>query len=191
MLGFVDSAIGQVRVISAAQTQFAKAHPELGYTCTLSHLPRSEEVTRLLARDRVDNGYAFEIIGCDFITRADVAYMDGSPRTYDVAIPLMFSGPAVRTGTYSTPAVQQDVYYRAYRFDGRRERRPARARPQDHRTNPVENEFQSDSASGETDCTYQGSLAFVVLTMVAFSSFPVALLTYITLPLTLTCPSFP
>jgi len=47
----------------------------------------------------------------DFITRADpnVAYMHGSPWTYDVAIPLMFVGPAVRTGTYSTPAVQQDV----------------------------------------------------------------------------------
>src|SRR5437868_11805997 len=45
----------------------------------------------------------------DFITRADVAYMHGSPWTYDVAIPLMFVGPGVRTGTYSTPAVQQDV----------------------------------------------------------------------------------
>src|SRR5438045_5094122 len=45
----------------------------------------------------------------DFITRADVAYMHGSPWPYDVAIPLMFAGPSVRTGTYSTPAVQQDV----------------------------------------------------------------------------------
>src|SRR5512141_1351037 len=45
----------------------------------------------------------------DFITRPDVAYMHGSPWTYDVAIPLMFVGPAVRAGTYSTPAVQQDV----------------------------------------------------------------------------------
>src|SRR6266550_2891347 len=47
----------------------------------------------------------------DFITRADpnVSYMHGSPWTYDVAIPLMFVGPAVKTGRYSTPAVQQDV----------------------------------------------------------------------------------
>src|SRR5581483_860750 len=45
----------------------------------------------------------------DFITRADVAYMHGSPWTYDVAIPLMFAGPMVITGTYSTPATQQDV----------------------------------------------------------------------------------
>ena len=47
----------------------------------------------------------------DFITRPDpdVAYMHGSPWAYDISIPLMFAGPAVRTGTYSMPAVQQDV----------------------------------------------------------------------------------
>ncbi len=47
----------------------------------------------------------------DFITRSDpdVAYMHGSPWEYDVSIPLMFAGPAVRTGLYSMPAVQQDV----------------------------------------------------------------------------------
>jgi hypothetical protein len=64
MLGYVDSAIGRVHVISAAETQFAKEHPELGYTCMLSQLPRTEEITRLLVKDRIDNGYAFEIIGC-------------------------------------------------------------------------------------------------------------------------------
>jgi len=47
----------------------------------------------------------------DFITRPDqdVPYMHGSPWPYDVAIPLMFVGPAVRAGTYSMPAAQQDV----------------------------------------------------------------------------------
>src|SRR5205085_8468953 len=47
----------------------------------------------------------------DFITRPDpdVAYMHGSPWEYDVSIPLMFAGPAVKTGVYSMPAVQQDV----------------------------------------------------------------------------------
>ena len=47
----------------------------------------------------------------DVITRPDpdVAYMHGSPWAYDVAIPLMFVGPAVKTGVYSMPAVQQDV----------------------------------------------------------------------------------
>ena len=47
----------------------------------------------------------------DFITRPDqdVPYMHGSPWVYDVAIPLMFVGPAIRAGTYSMPAAQQDV----------------------------------------------------------------------------------
>jgi Type I phosphodiesterase / nucleotide pyrophosphatase len=47
----------------------------------------------------------------DFITRPDpdVAFMHGSPWPYDVSIPLMFVGPAVKTGRYSMPAVQQDV----------------------------------------------------------------------------------
>jgi hypothetical protein len=47
----------------------------------------------------------------DFITRADpnVAYMHGSPWPYDVSIPLMFVGPAVKTGLLSVPAAQQDV----------------------------------------------------------------------------------
>jgi type I phosphodiesterase/nucleotide pyrophosphatase len=47
----------------------------------------------------------------DFITRpdADVAYMHGSPWGYDVSIPLMFVGPAVRTAVQAMPAVQQDV----------------------------------------------------------------------------------
>ena len=47
----------------------------------------------------------------DFMTRPDptAAYMHGSPWPYDIAIPLLFAGPAVRPGVYSIPAVQQDV----------------------------------------------------------------------------------
>jgi type I phosphodiesterase/nucleotide pyrophosphatase len=47
----------------------------------------------------------------DFITRPDTdyAYMHGSPWRYDVAIPLMFAGPAVRSGVYPGTAAQQDV----------------------------------------------------------------------------------
>lgn len=67
MLGYVDSAIGRVRVISEAETEFAKAHPEVGYTCTLSRLPHKEEIMRLLTNGRIDNGYAFEIVGCQAI----------------------------------------------------------------------------------------------------------------------------
>ena len=47
----------------------------------------------------------------DFITRPDteVTYMHGSPWPYDVSIPMMFAGPAVKPGVYSMPCVQQDV----------------------------------------------------------------------------------
>jgi hypothetical protein len=64
MLGYVDSAIGRVRVISAAEAEFARVHPELGYTCAVSQLPHTEEITRLLRQDQIDNGYAFKITGC-------------------------------------------------------------------------------------------------------------------------------
>src|SRR5262249_14528956 len=47
----------------------------------------------------------------DLITRPDpdAAYMHGSPWPYDVSIPLMFVGPAVKAGVYSMRAAQQDV----------------------------------------------------------------------------------
>jgi hypothetical protein len=47
----------------------------------------------------------------DFITRSDpnYAYMHGSPWLYDVAIPLMFAGPPVKSGVYPGVATQQDV----------------------------------------------------------------------------------
>jgi len=47
----------------------------------------------------------------DVITRNDpnVPFMHGTPWPYDIAIPLMFVGPAVKPGAYSTTAVQQDV----------------------------------------------------------------------------------
>jgi hypothetical protein len=47
----------------------------------------------------------------DFITRPDTnyTYMHGSPWPYDVAIPLMFAGPAVQSGVYPGAAAQQDV----------------------------------------------------------------------------------
>jgi hypothetical protein len=47
----------------------------------------------------------------DFITRPDpyVIQMHGSPWPYDVDIPLVFTGPAVKAGRYSMAAVQQDI----------------------------------------------------------------------------------
>lgn len=63
MLGYVDSAIGRVRAVTTAETQFTKTHPEVGYTCTLSQLPHDEQIARLV-KDGKDNGYVFGIIGC-------------------------------------------------------------------------------------------------------------------------------
>jgi hypothetical protein len=47
----------------------------------------------------------------DIITRKDpeLAYMHGSPWGYDVEIPMLFAGGAIRPGTYTMPAGQQDV----------------------------------------------------------------------------------
>lgn len=65
MLGYVDSAIGRMRALNDAEAKFAQAHPRVGFTCLLSQLPRSGEVQRLLTRNGSDNGYAFEIAGCE------------------------------------------------------------------------------------------------------------------------------
>jgi hypothetical protein len=47
----------------------------------------------------------------DFITRPDPYYvqMHGTPWPYDVDIPLMFAGPAVKAGSYPMAAAQQDI----------------------------------------------------------------------------------
>jgi hypothetical protein len=63
MLGYIDSAIGSLRAIVAAEDQFARTHPEVGYTCVLSQLPREDQIARL-AKDGTDNGYAFNLVGC-------------------------------------------------------------------------------------------------------------------------------
>ena len=64
MLGYADSAIVRMRGLHAAEVQFAQAHPTVGYTCALSQLPPNGEVQRLLTGNGIDNGYAFEIAGC-------------------------------------------------------------------------------------------------------------------------------
>jgi hypothetical protein len=64
MLGYMDSAIGRLRVISSAEAQFAEEHPDLGFTCELSQLPKNSEIQRLVSKNRIDNGYALEISAC-------------------------------------------------------------------------------------------------------------------------------
>ena len=51
----------------------------------------------------------------DFITRPDPYYiqMHGSPWPYDVDIPLMFTGPAVKAGRYSMAAAQKTSHQRS------------------------------------------------------------------------------
>src|SRR5215469_14626960 len=60
MLGYVDSAIGRVRTVVAAEAEFAKANPTIGYACMLSQLSDDDEVLKRL-KSGEDNGYAFEI----------------------------------------------------------------------------------------------------------------------------------
>jgi hypothetical protein len=64
LLGFVDSAIGRMRAIGAAEDQFARSHPEIGFTCTLAQLPRDDQVARLV-KNGMDNGYVFNLTGCE------------------------------------------------------------------------------------------------------------------------------
>jgi hypothetical protein len=63
-LGYIDSAIGSVRTLVVAETKYAEAHPEVGYTCSMSALPSDEFKTVEQLRNGTRNGYAFEIIGC-------------------------------------------------------------------------------------------------------------------------------
>lgn len=62
-LGYVDSAIGSMRTLVDAESRFAKAHPSLGYTCTLSELP-PDPLIASPAKNGQRNGYSFEITGC-------------------------------------------------------------------------------------------------------------------------------
>ena len=63
-LGYVDSAIGSMRTLVAAETKYAQAHPGVGYTCSMSALP-SDGLTAGLVRNGTRNEYAFEIAGCE------------------------------------------------------------------------------------------------------------------------------
>lgn len=65
MLGYVDSAIVRMRALNEAEAKFAQANPRVGYTCLFSQLSRSGETQRLLSKNGSNNGYAFEIAGCE------------------------------------------------------------------------------------------------------------------------------
>ncbi len=64
LLGDVDSAIGTIGSIGAAETEFARTHPNSGYTCDISKLGANQVISGLIKHQNTRNGYEFEVIGC-------------------------------------------------------------------------------------------------------------------------------
>jgi hypothetical protein len=98
MLGYVDSAILRMRVLHVAEIQFAKMHPEVGYTCSFSQLPTGNEIVRRIAANPIENGYAFEIVGCQSqdVAKPNAAY-------YLTARPLHSGQPAYCSASIWNP----------------------------------------------------------------------------------------
>lgn len=63
--GSFESGIGVMRALVSAESKFAHDHPDVGYTCALSALPREENRVELIQRRK--NQYSFEISGCGAI----------------------------------------------------------------------------------------------------------------------------
>jgi len=62
-----SSAVGSVRILSAAEVTYTAAHPEQGYTCSLSDLADAASIKGPLATGQ-KNGYVFELSGCSTAT---------------------------------------------------------------------------------------------------------------------------
>jgi hypothetical protein len=92
-LGQLDSAIGRVHHLVAAETRFAQSHPERGYTCDLAELvsaawSNDRSKMSLIESGRLQ-GYSFEIGGCQ-------AGAVGKPNsTYQIVARPMHSGDKV------------------------------------------------------------------------------------------------
>jgi type IV pilus assembly protein PilA len=66
-----SSAVASVRTLNTAEITYSSAHPDRGYTCSLSDL-RNE---RLIAADLASgtkNGYVFELLNCTPLTSGGV-----------------------------------------------------------------------------------------------------------------------
>jgi len=59
-LGYVDSAIGSLRVLVNSEIKSAKTHPDIAYACTLSALPNDDLTAELIKNGR-RNEYTFEV----------------------------------------------------------------------------------------------------------------------------------
>jgi competence protein ComGC len=57
------SAVASVRMLVIAETSYATAHPDRGYTCSLSDLAADQSNVDTLATGQ-KSGYAFELTGC-------------------------------------------------------------------------------------------------------------------------------
>ena len=90
LLGQFDSAIATTYELVAAQTRFARAHPDRGYTCDLSQLIKEGaqlEGAQTLGRSGQRIGYSCVIKGCE-------KHINGKANiTYEIiARPLRGSG---------------------------------------------------------------------------------------------------
>ena len=63
-LGYLDSGIGSVRRLVAAETKFAESHPDVGYSCEFSKLDE-DQLIAALAKTKTWNEYEFELSGCN------------------------------------------------------------------------------------------------------------------------------
>jgi hypothetical protein len=57
------SAVASVRMLVIAETSYATAHPDRGFTCSLSDLAADQSNVDTLATGQ-KSGYAFELTGC-------------------------------------------------------------------------------------------------------------------------------
>jgi type IV pilus assembly protein PilA len=73
MLGYIDSAIGTIHAIVSAEATFARAHPDVGFTCSLSSLDGGPLVAALVGNN-ARNGYSFEMDGCSAGTRPNAKF---------------------------------------------------------------------------------------------------------------------
>jgi hypothetical protein len=84
------AAVAGVRTLIVAETSYASAHPDTGYTCSLSDLAGDHLINRELARGR-KTGYDFELSGCS------AAAAGGTVTKYQiVAYPVVRNQTGVR-----------------------------------------------------------------------------------------------
>jgi type IV pilus assembly protein PilA len=85
------SATAAVRTITAAETSYAAAHTDEGYTCSLSSLQQTGLISRRVANGQ-RNGYVFELSGC-----APGAEGTANSKYQVVAYPLQLHQTGVRS----------------------------------------------------------------------------------------------